>query len=226
IAHELNQPLTVIKTASSFLIKKVSNSQKIKEEILKTMAEEIDSHVDRASKIISHLREFGRKSEVRKRRVDVNEALVKALDMFSQQLKLRNIEVVKSLDPKLPTVLADANRMEQIFVNLLINARDAIEEKWEKEASAEEPKRIYLKTSVQEGKVTIAVMDNGSGIPDHARDRIFEPFFTTKTVGKGTGLGLSISYGIVQDYEGTIKVISNENEGSEFVIQFPLLNEA
>jgi len=226
IAHELNQPLTVIKTASSFLIKKVSNSQKIKEEILKTMAEEIDSHVDRASRIISHLREFGRKSEVRKGRVDVNEALVKALDMFSQQLKLRNIEVVKNLDPKLPAVLADANRLEQIFVNLLINARDAIEEKWEKEASAEEPKRIYLKTSIQEGKVTIAVMDNGSGIPDHVRDRIFEPFFTTKTVGKGTGLGLSISYGIVQDYNGTITVSSRENEGSEFVIQFPLLNEA
>ncbi|MFC1813717.1 sensor histidine kinase [Thermodesulfobacteriota bacterium] len=226
IAHELNQPLTVIKTASSFLIKKVSNDQKIKEDILKTMAEEIDSHVDRASKIISHLREFGRKSEVRKRQVNVNEALVKALDMFSQQLKLRNIEVVKDLDPKLPTVLADANRLEQVFVNLLINARDAIEEKWEQEASGKEPKRIYLKTGVQDEKVTVAVMDNGSGIPDHARDRIFEPFFTTKTVGKGTGLGLSISYGIIQDYDGTIKVISNENEGSEFVVQFPLLNEA
>jgi histidine kinase len=226
IAHEINQPLTVIKTASSFLIKKVRNDQKIKEEILKTMAEEIDSHVDRASKIISHLREFGRKSEVRKRRVDANEALIKALDMFSQQLKLRNIEVIKNIDPKLPTVLADSNRLEQIFVNLLINARDAIEEKWEREASAEEPKRIYLKTGVQEGKVTIAVMDNGSGIPDHVRDRIFEPFFTTKNVGKGTGLGLSISYGIIQDYEGTIKVVSNENEGTEFIIQFPLLNEA
>ena len=226
IAHEINQPLTVIKTASSFLIKKVSNDQKIKEEILKTMAEEIDSHVDRASKIINHLREFGRKSEVRKRRVDVNEALVKALDMFSQQLKLRNIEVIKNLDPELPTVLADANRLEQVFVNLLINARDAIEEKWEQEASAEEPKRIFLKTGVQDGKVTVAVMDNGSGIPNHVRDRIYEPFFTTKNVGKGTGLGLSISYGIIQDYEGTIKVISSENEGSEFVIQFPLLDEA
>jgi len=226
IAHELNQPLTVIKTASSFLIKKVSNDQKIKEEILKTMAEEIDSHVDRASKIISHLREFGRKSEVRKSRVDVNEALIKALDMFSQQLKLRNIEVVKDLDSKLPAVLADPNRLEQVFVNLLINARDAIEEKWEKEASVAEPKRICLKTSVQEGKVAIVVMDNGSGIPAHARDRIFEPFFTTKNVGKGTGLGLSISYGIIQDYDGTIKVISNENEGSEFIIQLPQLNEA
>jgi len=116
--------------------------------------------------------------------------------------------------------------LEQVFVNLLINARDAIEEKWEKEASVAEPKRICLKTSVQEGKVAIVVMDNGSGIPAHARDRIFEPFFTTKNVGKGTGLGLSISYGIIQDYDGTIKVISNENEGSEFIIQLPQLNEA
>jgi len=226
IAHELNQPLTVIKTASSFLRKKVHNAQPIKEEILKTMAEEIDSHVDRASKIISHLREFGRKSEVRKSRVDVNEALVRALDMFSQQLKLRKIEVVKNLDPKLPPVLADFNRLEQIFVNLLINARDAIEEKWETEGvSIKEPKRIYLKTGIQEGKIAISVMDNGSGMPDQARSRIFEPFYTTKDVGKGTGLGLSISYGIVQDYDGTITVNSKENEGSEFVIQFPLLDE-
>jgi histidine kinase len=225
IAHELNQPLTVIKTASSFLIKKVVRAQEIKEEILLTMAEEIDSHVDRASKIINHLREFGRKAEVRKTRVNVNDSLVRALEMFSQQLKLRNIEVIKKLDGNLPAVLADPNRLEQIFVNLLINARDAIEEKWGNQVGVEEPKRIYLKTDVQEGKVSVTVIDNGSGIPNHVRSRIFEPFFTTKNVGKGTGLGLSISYGIVQDYEGTITVNSQENEGSEFVIQFPLLKE-
>ncbi|MFH2220280.1 MAG: PAS domain S-box protein [Pseudomonadota bacterium] len=225
IAHELNQPLTVIKTASSFLMKKVVNAQKIRDEILLTMAEEIDSHVDRASKIINHLREFGRKAEVRKTRVDVNGSLNRALEMFSQQLKLRKIEVIKNLDPNLPHVLADPNRLEQIFVNLLINARDAIEERWEKNAGAKEPKQICLKTGVRKGKVTIAVTDNGSGIPDHVRARIFEPFFTTKTVGKGTGLGLSISYGIVQDYDGTITLNSEENKGSEFVIQFPLLKE-
>jgi histidine kinase len=225
IAHELNQPLTVIKTASSFLIKKVVNAQKIKEEILLTMAEEIDSHVDRASKIISHLREFGRKSEVQKTRVSVNESLSRALEMFAQQLKLRKIEVVSDLDTNLPPVLADPNRMEQVFVNLLINARDAIEEKWEKMDQTGETKLIHLTSGVREGKVFITVADNGTGIPDHVRDRIFEPFFTTKDVGQGTGLGLSISYGIVQDYHGTITVKSSDHKGSEFTIQFPLLSE-
>jgi len=222
IAHELNQPLSVIKTASNFLIKKVVKGEPIRDAILRTMAEEIDSHVDRASKIINHLREFGRKSEVKKEAVYVNEALQKALDIFSQQLKLREIEVVKQLTADLPPVLANSNRLEQVFVNLLINARDAIEEKIEKSVSKDVVKKIYLTTTARNGVVTISVKDTGLGIPQSVLDKIFEPFFTTKRVGKGTGLGLSISYGIVQDYEGTIRVETAENEGSEFIVQFPV----
>jgi len=226
IAHELNQPLSVIKTASSFLIKKVDRGQEIKEDILKTMAEEIDSHVDRAARIINHLREFGRKSEVKKERVQVNEALDKALDIFRQQLKLREIEVVKEFEENAPLILANANRLEQVFINLLINARDAIEEKWESADHKSVEKKIFLKTSSQNGKLTIEVKDTGLGIPKPVLDKIFEPFFTTKRVGKGTGLGLSISYGIVQDYEGTIRVETEEDKGSTFIIQFPIAGEA
>jgi histidine kinase len=225
IAHELNQPLSVIKTAASFLMKKVIRKQPIKDEILKTMAEEIDSHVDRASKIINHLREFGRKSEVKKEVVYINEALEKALDIFSQQLKLREIDVVKQLHADLPAVQANSNRLEQVFINLLINARDAIEYKVEKSVSKNIARKIYLTSSTKNGKVMVSVKDTGIGIPQSVLDKIFEPFFTTKKVGKGTGLGLSISYGIIQDYEGTIRVETVENEGSEFIIELPIAGE-
>ncbi len=225
VAHELNQPLSVIKTSSSFIIKKVRKNETIQEEILKTMAEEIDSHVDRASKIINHMREFGRKSDVKKEPVLVNEPLEKALEIFRQQLKLREINIVKELEKDLPPILADPNRLEQVFINLLINARDAIEEKSGKTDQVYVTKEIFLGTSLKNGMVNVEVKDTGSGIPKPILDKIFEPFFTTKNVGKGTGLGLSISYSILQDYGGRIKVETTEGEGSTFIIQFPVLDK-
>ncbi|MFH1122604.1 MAG: PAS domain S-box protein, partial [Pseudomonadota bacterium] len=226
VAHELNQPLSVIKTASSFIKRKVTRGEPIAEESLKTMAEEMDSHVDRAEKIIQHMREFGRKADVAKAKVQVNEVLKRALDLFKQQLKLRGIEVEAKLQEDLPLILAEENRLEQVFVNLLINARDAVEKKWEKGGPKDEKKRITLLTTLEPGGVAIRVGDNGTGIPAAILDKIFEPFFTTKRVGKGTGLGLSISYGIVRDYDGAIEVITKEGGGSTFVIRFPLPEEA
>ena len=225
VAHELNQPLSVIKTSSSFIIKKVRKNETIQDEILKTMAEEIDSHVDRASKIINHMREFGRKSDVKKETVLINETLEKALEIFRQQLKLREINIVKELEKDLPPILADPNRLEQVFINLLINARDAIEEKSGKTDQVCVTKEIFLGTSLKNGMVNVEVKDTGTGIPKPILDKIFEPFFTTKNVGKGTGLGLSISYGILQDYGGRIKVETTEGEGSTFIIQFPVLDK-
>jgi len=222
VAHELNQPLSVIKTASSFFLKKIRNKEPVTEDVLETLAAEMDSHVDRASKIITHMREFGRKPQVKRSQVRVNVALLKALEIFSQQLKLRQIDVVKDLAEDLPPILAGPNRLEQVFINLLTNARDAIEEKWEHAEQKAGAKTILLRTRSQSGVVIIQVKDNGKGIPLAARDRIFDPFFTTKEAGKGTGLGLSISYGIVRDFEGTIKVESREGEGATFTIEFPV----
>jgi len=190
------------------------------------MAEEIDGHVDRASRIINHMREFGRKSEVAKERVEVNRVLQRAVEFFKQQLKLREIEVVEDFQEDLPPILADSNRLEQVFVNLLINARDAVEKKWEGRDPKRQEKRISLKTRSTEATVTIEVTDNGTGIPEGIHERIFEPFFTTKKVGQGTGLGLSISYGIVHDYDGTIHVESTEGRGATFIIRFPRIHEA
>jgi histidine kinase len=225
VAHELNQPLSVIKTASNYLLKKARKKEAIDDQILQTMAEEIDGHVDRASKIINHLREFGRKADVKKQRVQVNEALTKALEIFRQQLKLREIEVICEFGPDIPLVFADPNRLEQVFINLLINARDAIEERCQEEGHGKVAKQIHLKTSYQGTLVTVEIRDTGTGIPDAILDKVFEPFFTTKKVGQGTGLGLSISYGIVQDYHGMIKVDTKVGEGSNFIVQFPVTGE-
>ena len=131
VAHELNQPLSVIKTASSFFMKKVDRKEPIKEEILYTLAKEIDSHVDRATKIITHMRQFGRKTEMVLEKVQVNDILKKAFEIFSQQLKARGIQVTWDIQPDIPLILADPGRLEQVFINLILNARDAIEQKME-----------------------------------------------------------------------------------------------
>jgi histidine kinase len=221
VAHELNQPLAVIKTASRFFIKKVRASEPIAPQILATMSEEIDSHVDRAAKIISHMREFGRKADRKLDSIHINDVLNKTYEIFSQQLKARGIEVVWDLDGHLPPVKADANRLEQVFINLLINARDAIEARPQAGNPLKARKTIFLTTRAKNDTVQVEVRDTGSGIPRSVIDKIFEPFFTTKEVGKGTGLGLSISYQIVQDFGGSIRAVSREGEGAAFIISFP-----
>ncbi len=130
IAHELNQPLSVIKTASSFSMKKINKNEPIKIEILSNLLMKIDSNVDRAAKIINHMREFARKSDMDFEKVQINEVLQRAFEIFSQQLKLRGIEVVWQIEKGLPMINADPSRLEQVFINLLLNARDAIEDKW------------------------------------------------------------------------------------------------
>lgn len=226
VAHELNQPLSVIKTASNFFIKKIRRQEAIPDDILKTMAEEIDSHVDRASQIINHMREFGRKSDISVEPVAVNPVIKKAFEIFGQQLKLRQIRVDWELQDDLPAVLAEPGRLEQVFVNLLINARDAIEEKWAEPAGAAEgEKRIRLATRADRNHVIVEVTDTGKGIPKALLNKIFEPFFTTKKIGEGTGLGLSISYGIIQEFGGTIQVTSTREEGTTFTVLLPVMTE-
>ena len=224
VAHELNQPLSVIKTASNFFMRKVKKNEPIKEEILATMAAEIDSHVDRASKIINHLRQFGRKSEMDQESVQINQVLLKTFEIFSQQLKVRGIETVWNLQDDLPPITADPARMEQVFINLLINARDAIMDRLKLEGPEGIDKKIFLHTHAEKHSVIIEVCDSGIGIPASILDKIFEPFFTTKEVGKGTGLGLSISYGIIKDFGGSIQAAKNEPQGACFVITLPHKN--
>jgi PAS domain S-box-containing protein len=225
VAHELNQPLAVIKTASRFFIKKIKKKEKIADDVLITMSQEIDSYVDRATKIINHMRQFGRQSDITLGKVQVNETLKKALEILGQQLKVRGIEVLWDLEPDLPLILADPDRLEQIFINLLVNARDAIDEKWQSKPHQKGEKQIRLKTQSDSQWIAVTISDTGAGIPDSIIERIFEPFFTTKKVGQGTGLGLSISYGIIRDLKGSIRAFSRKGKGASFVIKFPSMHE-
>ncbi len=222
VAHELNQPLSVIKTASSFFIKKISRQEKMDDDVLINLLTKIDSNVDRASRIITHMRQFARKSEGKLERVQINEILEKAFEIFSQQLKIRDIEAVWELGTGLPLVLGDPGRLEQVFINLILNARDAIEERWVHRESEHQERRITFKTWMSEKGVNVEICDTGAGIPKGVQDKIFEPFFTTKDVGKGTGLGLSISYGIIRECGGAIHFASEEGRGTHFTIQFPV----
>ena len=217
VAHELNQPLSVIKTVSSFFLKKIRQEEPIDEEVLRSMLAKVDSNVDRAGRIITHMRLFARKSDLQLIPVDLNEVLRRSFEIFSQQLKLRGIEVVWELEENLPEVLADPDRLEQVFINLLINARDALTENWEGG-----DKIITLKTKASPRQVIVEIADSGPGIKEDHREKIFDPFFTTKEVGKGTGLGLSISYGIIKNCRGAIRVVSGEGEGARFVMAFPV----
>jgi len=221
VAHELNQPLSVIKTASSFISRKISKNEDIDQDILNTLTREIESHVDRASKITNHMRLFGRKSTFSKEALNVNETVKRSFDIFSQQLKLREIEVKWELDDELPEIIADSVRLEQVFINLLINARDSIVTRSENNKD-NKPKCITIATLLKDGVVIVKISDTGTGIPEADINKIFEPFFTTKKVGEGTGLGLSISYGIIKESGADISVSNNPEKGVTFTISFPV----
>jgi histidine kinase len=222
VAHELNQPLSVIKTASNFFMRKLRKQEPIRDAILMTMSEEIDSHVERATKIINHMRQFGRKTDPNLESVSLNEVLERAFEIFSQQLKVRGIEVEWRTEPDLPPIMGNPSRLEQVIINLLINARDAIEEQSAQKPESDSHKKIALVTASDAKTATLSVCDTGTGIPDGLRGKVFEPFFTTKKVGKGTGLGLSISYGIVKECGGSIEVADNPGGGACFHLHFPL----
>jgi len=225
VAHELNQPLSVIQMISSFFVRKLDRGDLPDRETLSDVSSRLRSNVERASKIINHMREFGRKSTLEVGSVQINDVILRSFDFFSQQLRLRNIEVILELEDGIPSIKADPNRLEQVFINLLTNARDAIEEKSLQEPLSQGDKRITIRTHFNRRYVFAEICDSGTGIPKELTDKIFEPFFTTKTVGKGTGLGLSISYRIVSDYGGTIHAVSKEGEGACFDIRFPRATE-
>jgi histidine kinase len=136
---------------------------------------------------------------------------------------VHDIAVELEMEEPLPPVWADANRLEQVFINLVLNARDSIEER--RAAGRPGPGLIRVAAAGREGRVVVSVADNGAGVPPELEERIFEPFFTTKEVGKGTGLGLSISYGIVRDYNGSIEIESRPGEGATFRVSLPAAPE-
>jgi len=224
VAHELNQPLSVIKTSASFLKKKIDKHEAVSSEILRALSEEMDEQVDRASLIINHLRQFGRKTDIRKVNVQLNDCIRGTFTVLGRQLEVHGVWVELELDETLPPIKGDRNRLEQVFLNLIMNARDALDEMEERKGE-EVKKTLKISSKRENGEVVVKISDNGMGMSDAVKEKIFEPFFTTKPVGKGTGLGLSISFGIVRDYDGTIEVESEEGRGTTFTVSFPASEE-
>jgi PAS domain S-box-containing protein len=165
VAHELNQPLNVMQVGADFLSKSIKRGKDITDEELSKVSRNIGEQVERAVRIINHLREFGRKSDVEFLPVDLNEPIRNVFTLLGQQLKVRNIGVTCDLDDNLPNILADKYRLEQVFLNLIVNARDAIEEKGPRGA-----REITIATFSEGETVVATVSDAGKGIPPQIRD--------------------------------------------------------
>jgi len=220
IAHELNQPLNAINMGSEFLQMMVEEDREIPKDTLIQVVSEISGQVQRASEIINRLRDFGRKSDFDKERVNVNEPIRDVLKIIGKPLRVQNIDLELDLDENIPLVLAHYNHLEHLIFNLLGNARDAINQKGVP-PDVRGGRVIIIRSFLEEEKVMITVSDNGMGIPDEVKDKIFEPFFTTKEVGEGMGLGLSIIYGIIKDYGGDIHFESEKDVGTTFKVALP-----
>ncbi|GAB1410092.1 ATP-binding protein [Desulfovibrionales bacterium] len=219
IAHEINQPLNAIKMGSEYLNLLIEHDLDVTSEQIQEMATEISQQVDRATDIINNLRAFGKKSGLVMEKVDINGPIRGVLSIIGRQFSIQRINIRLDLDEHLPLITGHNNRLQQVFFNLLNNARDAIQEKMD--ANPGMWGDILVRTCVQDGRVVAMFTDNGPGIPDSVRNKIFEPFFTTKQTGKGMGLGLAITYGIVRDYGGNITIESAPDKGTTFVLHFP-----
>jgi len=185
------------------------------------MAEEIGSHVDRASKVIRHMREFARQSDLTRTELDINEPIKDVFKVLGQQLRVHQISVELDLDPYLPYIMADHNRLEQVFINLVTNAMYAMDDKGLRWGNKKWERLLKIRSFSNDDNVVVTVSDTGKGIPKEIIDKIFEPFFTTRKVGQGTGLGMSISYRIISDYGGTIEIESEVDKGTTFTLKFP-----
>jgi two-component system NtrC family sensor kinase len=208
VAHEINNPLGLILGYTQLMLREEPDASQ-KYEDLKT----IEKHTRNCKTIVEALLNFARKTETKKVLVDVNCAIEQVITVIRHQFELSGIAVHTRYDPELPQVLGDTEKLKQVVMNLVMNARQSISQAGQ----------ITVSTRRDSGshKIAITVEDTGSGIPPHVMTRIFDPFFTTKPTGQGTGLGLSVSYGIVKEHGGEITVASEPEKGSLFSVVLP-----
>ena len=225
IAHEINQPLNVIQVCADFFLKMIDRGRTIDAEEMKSLADDISSNVQRASKIIQHMRDFSRQSDAQRSRININDPIRDVFKVLGHQLRVHEVKLQLDLDQDIPLILADHNRLEQVFINLVTNALDAMDEKCALPQYKDAKKCLTIQSRTDHGRVTVIVSDTGIGMTEEVQHKIFEPFFTTKQVGKGTGLGVSISYGIIKDYNGAIAISSKVGEGTTFELSFPAADE-
>jgi PAS domain S-box-containing protein len=215
VAHEVNTPLAVISSYTQMLGKQLQNDPQ-----KSSLLEKITRQTFRASEIVNNLLNFSRTSGSEIGDVDVNKVIADTLALLEHQFKVAKVEVQNALTPKLPAIQGNAGRLQQVFLNLFLNAKDAM------------PGGGTLRVATLNGEsVSVCVSDTGTGIaPEHIQ-RIYDPFFTTKTSpregqARGTGLGLSVTYGIIQEHAGKIRVESHPGAGTTFTLDFPLSKKA
>ena len=214
VAHELNNPLMASKTILHVIFKNLNEDCPERERL-----EIIRKCNDRIEKIVEHLREFSRQTKPEFHEIDINQPIENALIITGQQLLNHNISLVRKLSEDLPKVMGDPNQLEQVFLNLISNARDAMDD-------ITVPKELTISSylSDHEGPplIVVSVKDTGVGIPEENIDKVLEPFFSTKPVGKGTGLGLSLCFGIIEAHQGRIEIKNRQDKGTEVKVLLPV----
>jgi len=208
VAHEVNTPLTGVSSYTQMLLGMIPETDP-KHALLQKMQRQ----TDRATNIVGNLLNFSRTGNAEEfGEIEVNKLLNDTLQLLEPQLRKSNIEIVKDYTKEPPAIAGSGGKLQQVFTNLILNARDAMFNGG----------TITLTTRLgYKGDVLIEVADTGEGIPEENLTKVFDPFFTTKGVGNGTGLGLAVSYGIIQEHAGTIEVQSTEGEGTTFRLVFP-----
>ena len=213
VAHELNNPLMASQTILHVILKNLPDDFPERERL-----ELIRRCNDRIEKIVEHLREFSRQTEPELRELDINQPMENALMITEQQLLNHNISLEKRLSEDLPKVMGDSSQLEQVFLNLIANSRDAMDV-----VNGKKELTIRSYSSEDEGMpvVAVSVKDTGEGISEENLNKVLEPFFSTKPVGKGTGLGLSLCFGIVEAHDGRIEIKSQLGKGTEVTVLLP-----
>ncbi len=210
VAHELNNPLNnIFLTASSLL----EDYPDLDDDDKLDMANDVMKEAERSQHIVRNLLDFARESETKIEPVHLDDVLTKSTNLVANQVKLAKIRLSLNVPPGLPPIHGDSQLLTQVFVNLILNAVDAVPERGTID--------IEVRSDVDKGYLAVVVADSGHGIPEHLLTRIFEPFFTTKKEGKGTGLGLSVSRGWIRKMGGTIRAKSVQGEGTTFTVLLP-----
>jgi signal transduction histidine kinase len=211
VAHEVNTPLAVISTYAQMLAKQVSDDDQ-KSRLL----EKIAKQTFRASEIVNSLLNFSRTSPTVFDEMDLNRVIHESLTLIQHQMEKSGIRVQLNLEEQLPAIKGNSGKLQQVFLNLFLNARDAMGPAG----------TLSVRTYCSGETVGVDVTDTGHGIQPENVSRIFDPFFTTKGIRKGTGLGLSVTYGIVREHGGVIEVESQPGEGTRFHLEFPAVRKA